>query len=99
MALPHAGYAGVAIVSERLLNFALNTYLANFLDNQHAQWNWTSPVTINGSTLATTFSADAALISLAASLRASNNQNVTFSGRFYVKATLDFSLAPSYNAV
>src|SRR5437899_3179738 len=98
MALPHAGYAGVAIVSEELVNFALNTYLANFLDNQHVQWQWTSPVTINGSTLSTTFSADATLVWLAASLKASNNQNVSFLGRFYAKAFLDLSLVPSFNA-
>lgn len=84
----HAGFAAVTVVSEKLVNQVLATYVNTFLTGVRVPLTQTVPL-VAGATLDLTLDASAVLLSARAALSRNAAGLIPMTFRFYAKARLD----------
>lgn len=81
-------FAATTIVSEKLINSCLTTYLANLANPKTANISRTLPITVNGTALRVSLDAQFAFISAKASLQSNAQQIVSVTFRLYADASV-----------
>ena len=84
----HAGFAAVTVVSEKLVNQVLETYVNTFLTGVRVPLTQTVPL-VAGVSLSLTLTASAVLLSARASLSRNAAGLIPMTFRFYARARLD----------